>query len=195
MTYDSLLLASFGGPEGPDEVMPFLERVTAGRGVPRERLEEVSHHYLALGGVSPINEQNRQLMAALRAELDARGIDHPLYWGNRNSAPFFADTLRAMSDAGHRSVLAIATSAYSSYSGCRQYRENLAVARTEAGLDGQLDIAKVHPYYEREGFTGWRVGVLSPDAGLVKAAGLPLDPGDPIDMGGTRVTLWQGPVT
>jgi protoporphyrin/coproporphyrin ferrochelatase len=155
VTYDSLLLASFGGPEGPDEVMPFLERVTAGRGVPRERLEEVSHHYLALGGVSPINEQNRQLMTALRAELDSRGVDLPLYWGNRNSAPFFADTLRAMSDAGHTSVLAIATSAYSSYSGCRQYRENLAVARTEAGLDGQVEIAKVHPYYEREGFTGW----------------------------------------
>lgn len=89
MNFDSLLLASFGGPEGPDEVMPFLERVTAGRGVPRERLEEVSHHYLALGGVSPINDQNRELLVALKTELDARGIELPLYWGNRNSAPFF----------------------------------------------------------------------------------------------------------
>jgi protoporphyrin/coproporphyrin ferrochelatase len=154
MKFDSLLLASFGGPEGPDEVMPFLERVTAGRGVPRERLEEVSHHYLALGGVSPINEQNRELIAALRAELDARGIDLPLYWGNRNSAPFFADTLREMSEAGHERVLALATSAYSSYSGCRQYRENLATARAEAGLDGAMEIAKVHPFYELEGFVG-----------------------------------------
>ena len=154
MSYDSLLLASFGGPEGPDEVMPFLERVTAGRGVPRERLEEVSHHYLALGGVSPINAQNRELLAALRAELDARGIDLPLYWGNRNSAPFFTDTLREIADAGHGRVLAVATSAYSSYSGCRQYRENLAVARAEAGLDGVLEVAKVHPYFERAGFVG-----------------------------------------
>jgi ferrochelatase len=152
VTYDALLLASFGGPEGPDEVMPFLERVTAGRGVPRERLVEVSHHYLELGGVSPINAQNRELLAALRPALDARGIDLPLYWGNRNSGPFFADVLRQIHADGHRSVLALATSAYSSYSGCRQYRENLAVARTEAGLDGDLEIAKVHPYYDREGF-------------------------------------------
>ena len=154
MSYDSLLLASFGGPEGPDEVMPFLERVTAGRGVPRDRLEEVSHHYLALGGVSPINAQNRALLAVLRDELDARGIDLPLYWGNRNSAPFFADTLREIADAGHVRVLAVATSAYSSYSGCRQYRENLAVARSEVGLDGVLDIAKVHPYFDHVGFVG-----------------------------------------
>jgi len=167
VSYDSLLLASFGGPEGPDEVMPFLERVTAGRGVPRERLEEVSHHYLALGGVSPINDQNRALLAALRAELDSRGIDLPLYWGNRNSAPFFADTLREMGNAGHRSVLAVATSAYSSYSGCRQYRENLAVARTEAGLDGVLEIAKVHPYFDRAGFVApFRRSVHDALAGL-----------------------------
>lgn len=154
MSFDSLLLASFGGPEGPEEVMPFLERVTSGRGVPVERLEEVSHHYLALGGVSPINEQNRELLTALRAELDARGIDLPLYWGNRNSAPFFADTLREMSEAGHERVLALATSAYSSYSGCRQYRENLATAQAEVGLDGEIEIAKIHPFFELEGFVG-----------------------------------------
>ena len=81
---DALLLVSFGGPQGPDDVMPFLERVTRGRGVPRERLEAVAHHYLALGGVSPINEQNRHLLRALRTELDARGVELPLYWGNRN---------------------------------------------------------------------------------------------------------------
>jgi ferrochelatase len=152
MTFDAILLASFGGPEGPDEVMPFLERVTAGRGVPRERLEAVAEHYLHLGGVSPINAQNRDLLAHLRAELDRRGIDLPLFWGNRNSAPFFADALREVHAAGHRDVLALATSAYSSYSGCRQYRENLAHALDEAGLDGQLTVAKVRPYFGREGF-------------------------------------------
>jgi protoporphyrin/coproporphyrin ferrochelatase len=152
VTFDAILLASFGGPEGPDEVMPFLERVTAGRGVPRERLEAVSHHYLALGGVSPINAQNRELLVHLRAEMDQRGIDVPLYWGNRNSEPFFVDTVREIHESGHRRVLAVATSAYSSYSGCRQYRENLAAAIDEAGLAGELEIAKAWPYYERSGF-------------------------------------------
>jgi ferrochelatase len=153
VNYDAVMLASFGGPEGPDEVMPFLERVTAGRGVPRERLEAVSHHYLALGGVSPINAQNRELLAHLRAEMDRRAIDVPLVWGNRNSAPFFVDTLREIHAAGHRRVLAIATSAYSSYSGCRQYRENLAAAIEEADLTGGVEIAKARPYYARSGFT------------------------------------------
>jgi protoporphyrin/coproporphyrin ferrochelatase len=152
VTFDAILLASFGGPEGPDEVMPFLERVTAGRGVPRERLEEVSHHYLALGGVSPINAQNRALLQRLRAEMDRRGIDLPLFWGNRNSVPFFADTLREIHEQGHRRVLTVATSAYSSYSGCRQYRENLAGAMDEAGLTDEMELAKAWPYYERSGF-------------------------------------------
>ena len=152
MSYDVILLASFGGPEGPDEVMPFLERVTAGRDVPRERLEAVSHHYLALGGVSPINAQNRELLGHLRAEMDRRGIDVPLFWGNRNSAPFFVDTLREIHAAGHRRVLAIATSAYSSYSGCRQYRENLAAAMDEVGLAGDIEITKARPYYAHPGF-------------------------------------------
>jgi protoporphyrin/coproporphyrin ferrochelatase len=152
MTFDAILLASFGGPEGPEEVMPFLERVTAGRGVPRERLEAVSHHYLALGGVSPINSQNRDLLVHLRTEMDLRGIDIPLFWGNRNSEPFFIDVVREINEKGHRRVLAVATSAYSSYSGCRQYRENLAAALDEAGLIGTLEIAKAWPYYERPGF-------------------------------------------
>ena len=150
---DAILLASFGGPEGPDEVMPFLERVTAGRGVPRDRLESVAHHYLALGGVSPINAQNRQLLAALRTELDRRGIDVPLYWGNRNSAPFFADAVRQIHADGRRRVVAIATSAYSSYSGCRQYRENLAAALVESGAGDEVEIVKVRPYYDQPGFT------------------------------------------
>ena len=94
MTYDAILLTSFGGPEGPDEVMPYLERVTAGRGVPYERLVEVSHHYMALGGVSPINDQNRALLAELKKRFPERGIDLPIYWGNRNSEPFFADVVK-----------------------------------------------------------------------------------------------------
>jgi protoporphyrin/coproporphyrin ferrochelatase len=163
VTYDALLLTSFGGPEGPDEVMPFLERVTAGRGVPRERLEEVSHHYMALGGVSPINQQNRELLAALRQELEVRDVALPIYWGNRNSDPYFADVIREMHAAGHRNVLAIVTSAYSSYSGCRQYRENLAQALLETGLQDEMVIDKVRHYFDHPGFVGPFV------EGLVKA--------------------------
>ncbi len=152
MSYDAVMLTSFGGPEGPDEVMPFLERVTAGRGVPRERLEEVSHHYLALGGVSPINDQNRALLNAMRGEFAARSIDLPIYWGNRNSDPYFADTLRKIHADGYRNVLALVTSAYSSYSGCRQYRENLAKALIESDLVGKLKIDKIRHYFDHPGF-------------------------------------------
>lgn len=152
MTFDAVLLASFGGPEGPQEVMPFLERVTAGRDVPRERLERVAEHYLALGGVSPINAQNRELLDALRREFASRGIDLPTYWGNRNSTPFYADVLRQMHRDGHRRIVVIVTSAYSSYSGCRQYRENLAQALTETGLEAEMEIVKIRPYSEQAGF-------------------------------------------
>lgn len=152
MNYDAVLLTSFGGPENPDAVMPFLERVTAGRGIPRERLEEVSHHYLALGGVSPINEQNRELLAHLREELARRKIDIPLYLGNRNSHPFFADVLRDIYSDGHRRVLSVVTSAYSSYSGCRQYRENLFQALVDADLKAQITIDKVRHYFDHPGF-------------------------------------------
>jgi len=152
MNYDAILLTSFGGPEGPDEVMPYLERVTAGRGVPRERLEEVSHHYLALGGVSPINAQNRALLAKMKEKFPAQGIDLPIYWGNRNSEPYFADVIKEMYDAGHRKVLAWVTSAYSSYSGCRQYRENLHQALETNGLVGKMEIDKVRHYFDHPGF-------------------------------------------
>lgn len=152
MTYDAVLLTSFGGPEAPDEVMPFLERVTAGRGIPRERLEEVSHHYLALGGVSPINGQNRELLIHLRDELKAREIDIPVYLGNRNSEPFFADVLQKMYADGHRRVLSLVTSAYASYSGCRQYRENLAQALVDVDLAGKMSIDKVRHYFDHPGF-------------------------------------------
>jgi len=120
VAYDALLLLGFGGPEGQDDVIPFLRNVTAGRGIPDERLEEVAHHYRHFGGVSPINQQNRDLVAALDAELRARGIDLPVYWGNRNWMPYVADAVQQLHADGHRRVLALATSAYSSYSSCRQ---------------------------------------------------------------------------
>src|SRR4051812_22332428 len=126
--YDAVLLLSFGGPEQPDDVMPFLRNVTAGRGIPDERLAEVAGHYHHFGGRSPINDQNRALLDALGAELDRRGLDRPLLWGNRNWAPYLTDALRDAHEAGHRRVLVLTTSAYSSYSSCRQYRENLADA-------------------------------------------------------------------
>lgn len=149
--YDAVLLLSFGGPEGPDDVVPFLENVTAGRGIPRERLVEVGAHYDHFDGVSPINEQCRRIRRALAAELDSRGHDLPVYWGNRNWHPFLADTLREITAAGHRRVLAIATSAYSSYSGCRQYLDDIERARAEVG-DGAADVEKVRAYYDHPGF-------------------------------------------
>ncbi|MCU1431044.1 MAG: ferrochelatase [Actinotalea sp.] len=150
--YDAVLLVSFGGPEGQDDVLPFLRNVTRGRGIPDERLEEVAHLYRAFGGVSPINEQNRALQAALTGELAARGLDLPVLWGNRNWDPYLTDTLREAHAAGHRRLLAVVTSAYSSYSGCRQYREDLARALEETGLAGDLVIDKVRQYFDHPGF-------------------------------------------
>jgi ferrochelatase len=152
VAYDAILLASFGGPEGQDDVIPFLRNVTRGRGIPDERLEEVAHHYRAFGGISPINGQNRALKAALEAELAGRGIDLPVYWGNRNWDPYLNEALREAAADGHRTLLAIATSAYSSYSSCRQYREDFARALTETGLDGVLVIDKVRQYFDHPGF-------------------------------------------
>lgn len=155
VAYDAVILAGFGGPEGQDDVIPFLRNVTRGRGIPDERLEEVAHHYRHFGGVSPINDQNRALLAALRAELAARGVDLPVYWGNRNWAPYLADTLRKAHADGHRTLLGLATSAYSSYSSCRQYREDFARALDETGLgEGAeaLRIDKVRQYFDHPGF-------------------------------------------
>ena len=123
--FDALLVLSFGGPDRPDDVMPFLENVTRGRGVTRERLLEVAENYARLGGVSPINEQTRALIAALRAELDEHGVKLPIYWGNRNWHPFLEETIRRMSADGVRRALVFVTSAYGSYSACRQYLEDL----------------------------------------------------------------------
>jgi ferrochelatase len=152
VAYDAILLASFGGPEGQDDVIPFLRNVTRGRGIPDERLEEVAHHYRAFGGVSPINDQNRELKAAIEAELARRGIDLPVYWGNRNWAPFVTEALQEAHDDGHRTLIAIGTSAYSSYSSCRQYREDYARALDETGLEGVVTIDKVRQFFDHPGF-------------------------------------------
>jgi protoporphyrin/coproporphyrin ferrochelatase len=131
--YDALLVVSFGGPEGMDDVIPFLENVLRGRNVPRERMLQVAHHYEMFGGVSPINQQNRELIAALGRELESNGPPLPIYWGNRNWHPLLPDTLRKMASDGVRNALAFVTSAYSSYSSCRQYLQNIADAQAQVG--------------------------------------------------------------
>ncbi|HEX8498625.1 MAG TPA: ferrochelatase [Actinomycetales bacterium] len=151
--YDTLLLMSFGGPEAPDEVMPFLRNVTRGRGIPDERLATVAEHYHHFGGRSPINDLNRALLADLTTELGARGHDLPLLWGNRNWDPYVTDTLREAHAAGARRVLAVLTSAYSSYSSCRQYREDIGAALvTLAGEGITLEVDKVRHYYNHPSF-------------------------------------------
>jgi ferrochelatase len=150
MRYDALLLLSFGGPEGPDEVMPFLENVTRGRGVPRQRLESVAEHYHRFGGVSPINGQCRELKAAIEADFAAHALDVPVYWGNRNWHPFLADTLRAMKADGVRRAAAFVTSAYSGYSCCRQYLDDIDRARAE--VEGAPEVDKLRIYCNHPGF-------------------------------------------
>ena len=159
--YDAILLLGFGGPEGPDEVLPFLRRVTGGKGIPDDRLEEVGKHYHLFGGRSPINEQNRALIAALRAELDSRGLDTPIIWGNRHSEPFIPDALRQAHADGHSRLVALTTSAYSSYSSCRQYREDIAGALSEvAEEDIVAEVDKVAPYAVRPGFAQANLALL-----------------------------------
>ena len=152
VAYDAILLASFGGPEGQDDVIPFLRNVTRGRGIPEERLEEVAHHYRAFGGVSPINDQNRELKVALEAELARRGIDLPVIWGNRNWNPYLRDALTEANERGYKKLIAVGTSAYSSYSSCRQYREDYAIALEETGLLGTIQIDKVRQFFDHPGF-------------------------------------------
>jgi len=151
LPYDALLLVSFGGPEKPDDVMPFLENVTRGRGIPRERLADVAHHYDGFGGRSPINDQCRELLAALRVELDGRGLDIPLYWGNRNWDPFLGPEVERIVADGHRRVVAVLTSAYPSYSSCRQYRENLFDAFDPQAASG-VTVDKIRHYSDHPGF-------------------------------------------
>jgi len=173
VAYDAILLASFGGPEGQDDVIPFLRNVTRGRGIPEERLEEVAHHYRAFGGVSPINDQNRELKAALEAELAKRGIDLPVLWGNRNWDPYLRDALTEANERGFTKLIAIGTSAYSSYSSCRQYREDYAIALDETGLGETMKIDKIRQFFDHPGFVtpfieGVQQGLLD-----VAAQGIP----------------------
>lgn len=149
--YDAILVLSFGGPEGPDDVVPFMENVTRGRGIPRERLVEVSAHYSLFGGVSPINGLNRKLIADLKAELARHAIALPVYWGNRNWQPLLVDTLRQMRDDGIVRALCFVTSAYSSASGCRQYREDIQRAQAEIG-PGAPVVDKIRVFYNHPDF-------------------------------------------
>ena len=174
--YDAVVVVSFGGPEGPDDVLPFLENVTRGRGVPAERLAAVAEHYLARGGVSPINQLCRDLVDSVRDELHAYGHDLPVYWGNRNWHPMLADTVATMRDDGVRRALAFVTSAYSSWSSCRQYLDDIARARAQVG-DGAPAIDKLRPFHDHPGFVepmadGLRVALdeLGPDAAIVFTA-------------------------
>jgi ferrochelatase len=151
--YDAFLLVSFGGPEGPGDVMPFLENVTRGRGVPRDRLAEVAHHYDLFGGVSPINQQCRDLLTAIGKDFVAAGLDLPLYWGNRNWHPFLVDTLTQMTADGIRHAVAFVTSGYGSYSSCRQYLDDIEAARAQAG-PGAPRVDKIRQFFNHPGFIG-----------------------------------------
>ncbi len=170
----AFLLVSFGGPEGPADVMPFLRNVTSGRNVPDDRLARVAEHYYLFGGVSPINAQCRELLTAIREDFAASDIDLPVYWGNRNWRPFLADTMQAMADDGVRTVIAFATAAYSSYSSCRQYLDDIERARAAVGANAPR-VIKIPPYYWHPGFAAaftaaaaralaWRTG-SPPDSG------------------------------
>ena len=151
MNYDAILVVSFGGPEAKAEVIPFLENVLRGRSVPRERLLAVAEHYYHFEGKSPINGQTRELIAALQAELQRRGPRLPIYWGNRNWHPLLAETLQKMKQDGMRRAVAFVTSAYSSYSGCRQYREDIARAQDEVG-PGAPEVDKLRPFFNHPAF-------------------------------------------
>jgi ferrochelatase len=157
MSYDAILIVSFGGPERPEDVMPFLENVLRGKNVSRERMLEVAEHYYRFGGKSPINEQNRQLIAALETELAQHGPRLPIYWGNRNWHPMLTDTLSQMKVDGIRRALAFVTSAYSSYSSCRQYREDIARAQEAVG-EGAPTVHKIRTFHNHPGFVEALVG-------------------------------------
>jgi ferrochelatase len=163
MRYDAILILSFGGPERRQDVIPFLENVLRGRDVPRARMLEVAEHYYHFEGVSPINQQCRELIAALRERVSL-----PIYWGNRNWHPHLAETVRQMAADGVRRALAIATSAYSSYSGCRQYIENIAAARAAAGPTAPV-IDKLPPFWRHEGFVAANAGRIAAALALIPA--------------------------
>ncbi|MEN3611084.1 ferrochelatase [Plantactinospora sp. ZYX-F-223] len=168
MSYDAVVLISFGGPERPEDVLPFLANVTRGRNVPPDRLAEVAEHYQHFGGVSPINQQCRDLLAAIRADFAAHGLDLPVYWGNRNWHPMLADTVAQLRDDGVTSALGFVTSAYGGYSSCRQYLEDIATARAAVGPDAPR-IEKLRQYWDHPGF-------VEPHADAVANALATLDP-------------------
>ncbi|MDA1163032.1 MAG: ferrochelatase [Planctomycetota bacterium] len=168
MSYDAILLVSFGGPEGRDDVLPFLENVTRGRNIPPERLLEVAEHYYHFDGVSPINQQCRELIAALRSELDRHEIKLPIYWGNRNWDPLLPEVLQKMKDDGVQHALAFVTAAFSSWSSCRQYRENIAAAQQLVG-DGAPEIDKLRVFYNHPHFVAANVKLIQQSLDLIPA--------------------------
>ena len=175
--YDAIVVVSFGGPEGPDDVIPFLENVVRGRNVPRERLLEVAEHYRHFGGKSPINAQNRALIAALEAELRQNGPRIPVYWGNRNWHPLLTDTLRQMAEDGIERALAFVTSACSSYSSCRQYLDNIARARENVGPKAPV-VDKLRAFYNHPGF----IGPVAENARAALAVLNGESPGEPVEL-------------
>jgi ferrochelatase len=168
VVYDAFVLMSFGGPEKPDDVMPFLRNVTRGRGVPESRLADVAEHYMHFGGVSPINEQNRALLGAVTSDFSANGIDLPTYWGNRNWHPMLEDTVAQMRDDGITHALGFATSAYGGYSSCKQYWEDIDRARKAVGKGAPM-ISKLRQFWDHPGF-------VEPHTGAVRDALQTLDP-------------------
>lgn len=169
VSYDGILVTSFGGPEGMDDVLPFLRNVTRGRNIPDERLKVVGEHYALFDGVSPINQQNRDLIAALEPALARRGIELPVYWGNRNWDPYLIDALRQARADGCKRLLTYVTSAFSSYSGCRQYRENIADARAEMGDDAP-EVDKIRVFYNHPSFIEYWVGAVREASATLSAA-------------------------
>lgn len=168
MEFDAVLLLSFGGPEGPEQVRPFLENVTRGRDVPPERLDDVAEHYLHFGGVSPINRINLALIEQLRAELAGRGLDLPVYFGNRNWEPYVEDTVATMRDNGIRRAVVFTTSAWSGYSSCTQYAEDIARAREAAGPDAP-ELVKLRPYFDHPRFVGIFADTIGAASGALTA--------------------------
>lgn len=181
--FDALLFVSFGGPEGPDDVMPFLENVLRGRNVPRERMLEVAEHYQHFGGVSPINQQCRELIAALKTELQDHQVDLPVYWGNRNWHPFLPDTIREIRDSGAKKILAFVTSGFSCYSGCRQYRENIYSAVEEADAS-DMTVGKIRVFYNHPDFIA--VNARNVAAALQEARG---DSDEPVHVAFTAHSI------
>ena len=168
MEFDAVLLLSFGGPQGPEQVRPFLENVTRGRNVPPERLDHVAEHYMYFGGVSPINRINLALIAQIRAELEERGLGLPVYFGNRNWEPYIEDTVATMRDNGVRRAAVFTTSAWSGYSSCTQYVEDIARAREAAGPDAP-ELVKLRPYFDHPGFVSIFADTIGAASGALSA--------------------------